>query len=691
MSTNSDISTQPIGLKYLWASIFCAVAMVLAGLFKSQQPFVSVSYYLPLHLVLELSSIVVSFAVSASAWYGFQRTKLAREMLVSMTFMAAGMVDFIHTLSYKGMPDFLSINDAGTAAAYWLLARLIVGIGVLLAVYVRGQIKRTWTPILFIVSVISALGLIVVMITRYEPYSGLAFFNDTVGGLTPLKISLEYLVISLYVWAFFALSVNRSWDPRLVVLLRYALILAVFSELAFTLYLNPYGYFNALGHIFKTISYYLVFKALFAYAVITPYEQLAKMNIELQTLYNKSEQQRHEINESIARIGSALSSSLDLDQALKQIADLVAGIFKCECTIVITGKRHNGGIQTMAYSGANRDILLTDKQTVQLCRSSIESLEPKFIDNSVLNELKLSDLQCEGNSRCLVCIPMIVSNRALGVITLYTPDKDFLSADDIELIKVFASHAAVAVHNAISYELESRVAFVLQNAILTSSSVSTDKLEVVHAYKPAVDGTLVGGDFYDLIDLHNGKIAFTVGDVSGKGVEAAVYAAMIKYSLRAHLQTCSSPDELICLLDKTIAGQTESTIFATMFFGMLDIETGRLDYVNAGHNPPIYLQNGGFKSLDPTCAILGAEINQTYKSNSITLENDSLLLLYTDGVSEARRDKELFGSEGIRNKMSALLDQDTQTIVSGILASALEFAGGEQKDDVVIMALRMKK
>ncbi|MHB1457451.1 MAG: MASE3 domain-containing protein [Armatimonadota bacterium] len=680
-----------IGLKYLWVTILCFIIMVIAGLFRSQQPFVSVSYYLPLHLALELSSIVVSFAVSATAWYGFHKTKTTREMVVSVTFMAAGIIDFIHALSFKGMPDFFTVNDTGTAAAYWLAARLIIGIGVIAAIYLHGHVKHRRLPQLLILSMIIIITTLVVVMTKNEPYSGLAFFNGETGGLTILKISLEYVIIGIYLWAFFALSASRDWDLRLVILLRYALILAIFSELAFTLYLSPYGYFNAIGHLFKTVSYYLVFNALFTFTISRPYEELTKANIELQSLYNQSEEQRREIHASVARIGSALSSSLNLDQALKQIADLISDIFRCGCTIVITGKHHHGGIRTMAYSASNPGVLLNSEQTLRLCRNAITNLEPEVINNSAFTELNIVDYECEEDARCFVCVPMILAARVLGVITLYTPDKDFLNDDDINLIKALASHAAVAVHNAISYELESRVAFVLQNAILDSSNVTTENLDIVHAYKPAVDGTLVGGDFYDIIDLHDGRIAFAIGDVSGKGIEAAVYAAMAKYSLRAHLQTCQSPVELIRLLDTTIADQTNAAIFITMFFGILDTRTGELEYVNAGHNPPIYNHDDRYDTLEPTGTILGANISQDYSSNRIMIENGGLLVIYTDGISEARHSKEMFNTEGIIGKMQELQNQDTQTIVSGILKAAIDFADGEQKDDVAIMALKFKK
>lgn len=694
MSTSNASSAQSnethaIGLKYLWVAIICAVAMVVAGLFRSHQPFVSVSYYLPLHLALELSSIVVSFAVSASAWYGFQRTKESREILLSIAFMTAGVVDFIHTLSYKGMPNFLTINDPGTAAAYWLLARFITGMGILAAIYIRVRMTSAWTPRLLIMSTIAILGALIVTITVNEPYSGLAFFNEQTGGLTVLKISLEYLIIGMYVWAFFALSTSLNWDLRLVILLRYALIVAVFSELAFTMYLNPYGFFNALGHIFKTVSYYLIFRGLFAFTISRPYEELAETNIKLQSLYNQSEEQRREINESIARIGNALSSSLNLEQALKQIADLISGIFKCECTIVATSKQHPGGIRTMAYSGSNPDVLLTSEQVLHLCHDSIENLEPKIIHNSDFSKLNLDSYECGESDKCLVCVPMILNAGMLGIISLYTPDKDFLKDDDIDLVKALASHAAVAVHNAISYEVESRVAFVLQNAILSSSNVNADNIEIVHAYKPAVDGTLVGGDFYDIVDLHDGRIAFAIGDVSGKGIESAVHSAMVKYSLRAHLQTCQSPGELIRRLDITIANQTDTAIFVTMFFGILDTRTGDLEYVNAGHNPPVHMHDTEYDTLEPTCGILGADISHEYASNRINMQKGNLLLAYTDGISEARIGSMMFGTEGIIDELHKLRENDTQTIVSGILKAALGFADGEQKDDVVIMALKI--
>ncbi len=126
--TSAKEKSSLVDKRYLWIVLTCTLLMIVAGLLRWPKPFVSVSYYLSFHMIAELSSIVVSFAVFATAWYGYRQTRSLRDLIVTVTFLATALTDTIHTLSYKGMPAFLTPNDAGTAAGYWLLARLLVGV-----------------------------------------------------------------------------------------------------------------------------------------------------------------------------------------------------------------------------------------------------------------------------------------------------------------------------------------------------------------------------------------------------------------------------------------------------------------------------------------------------------------------------------------------------------------------------------
>jgi len=646
--------------------VLCAALMAAAGLLTSPQPFTKVSYYLQFHLIAELSSVVVSFAVFATAWYGFRRTHSLRDGAISAAFLATGLADAIHTLSYKGMPDFLSVNDPGTAAGYWLLARFLVGVGLIVACHVDPKsVCGRFAPIGVIAAALAVVSGFAAIMVIHNPDSGLWFFNQKIGGLTPLKIAFEYVVIATYCYAFVALNKGCGWDTRSIRLLRYSLIIAIFAELSFTLYLSPYGYFNAIGHVLKTIAYYLVLQALFVSAISKPYE-------ELEVLYKQAQKHGEEMQQSISRIGNALSSSLHLDEALEQIAELVADVLRAECVIAVVPSNRSNELKLAArITDVDEEVRTT---VLPLAR---EALGTKDVASSA--------------GGTVVSSPMVYLERALGAITILSKNGTAFSDAEIEVLQLFASHAAVAVHNSLSFELESRIANLMQKSILKSSQPDNDSIEIVPYYEPAVDGTLVGGDFYDVIELPEGKIGLCIGDVSGKGVEAAVHTAMVKYSLRAHLKTNPSPAKVLWLLSQAISEATAGEIFVTMFFGILETRTGRFIYANGGHEPPIHASSGSFKTLDTTGAILGLNYLSEYQNSEVQLHPGDTLLFFTDGISEARKGGRLFGSERIAEIVVSANGDDIAETVARIREAAVEFAGGVFKDDAAILALRLTK
>lgn len=226
--------------------------------------------YLTVHTALEFLSIVVSLAVFIVAWYNYQRTDDVRELVICLTFFAVGVIDFAHTLSYNGMPVFLTANSVNKASTYWIIARLIEGVGLLAAVVVplRGA-NRFFRPVphLLLVAVLTSFVLVEVAynINKLPPM----FIVGT--GQTRLKIGLEYMVI-----AFKTLSLGilfrRQDDQASSYYLQAAFIFGIFAEIAFVLYSNAYDTFNFIGHIYKIGAFACILRGLFVSSVVRLYE-----------------------------------------------------------------------------------------------------------------------------------------------------------------------------------------------------------------------------------------------------------------------------------------------------------------------------------------------------------------------------------------------------------------------------------
>jgi sigma-B regulation protein RsbU (phosphoserine phosphatase) len=204
----------------------------------------------------------------------------------------------------------------------------------------------------------------------------------------------------------------------------------------------------------------------------------------------------------------------------------------------------------------------------------------------------------------------------------------------------------------------------------------------------------VGGDFYDFFFIDKNKLCLLIGDVSGKGVPAALFMAITKTLLKTEALNGLSSDEIITRVNNTLFPDNETCMFVTVLCAILDIETGMIQFSNAGHNPPlIYAGNGGFEFINlPKGFVVGAMQDSKFESRKLTLKPKDAIFFYTDGVTEAmnRQDK-LFSEQRLQSCLSRLKDKDITGIVHGVRHQIQAFAeDAAQSDDITMLALRYK-
>lgn len=231
---------------------------------------IALPVYLTIHTVLEFMSIVVSLAVFIVAWYNYQQTSDTRELIICLTFFAVGVIDFAHTLSYNGMPAFLTDNSFNKASTYWIIARLIEGIGLLVAVTVTphgmSRILRP-APLLLLVAVATAFVLVQVAFNINKLPT--MFLSGV--GQTPLKLGLEYTVMALKTLSL-GILFWRQDDQASSYYLQAAFIFGIFAEFAFSHYYSAYDTSNFIGHVYKIGAFACILRGLFVSSVVRLYE-----------------------------------------------------------------------------------------------------------------------------------------------------------------------------------------------------------------------------------------------------------------------------------------------------------------------------------------------------------------------------------------------------------------------------------
>jgi sigma-B regulation protein RsbU (phosphoserine phosphatase) len=203
----------------------------------------------------------------------------------------------------------------------------------------------------------------------------------------------------------------------------------------------------------------------------------------------------------------------------------------------------------------------------------------------------------------------------------------------------------------------------------------------------------VGGDYYDVIDLGDGRVGLAVGDVSGKGISAALLMASLRASLRG--VTLDGPRDFAKLMHKVnrlVYEASASNRYATFFFASYDPATRKLECVNAGHNPPVLLRGQETIRLEADGPVVGLLPTAPYSEQSLILQPGDLLILYTDGISEAMtRDDEEWGEERMIVAARASIHKPADDVLDDLFDAADAFtAGAPQHDDMTVLLLKLE-
>lgn len=239
------------------------------------------------------------------------------------------------------------------------------------------------------------------------------------------------------------------------------------------------------------------------------------------------------------------------------------------------------------------------------------------------------------------------------------------------------------------------VAREIQHAILPRSfKLKMDDADLVDIYASMLAAKDVGGDFYEFFPIDDHRIGFTIADVSGKGVPAAIFMAVSRTLIKATGLRGVSSDVCIKMVNDMLCGESVESMFVTVFYGIYDLRTGAVDYTNAGHNPPYILHaDGTVEMLKTECnLVLGAIEGIPFKNESLQLDHGDALVLYTDGVTEAENlEHEQFGEPRLESVLAGLKGAGSQQIVDTINAKVKEFvADAPQSDDITQLVIRRK-
>lgn len=289
-------------------------------------------------------------------------------------------------------------------------------------------------------------------------------------------------------------------------------------------------------------------------------------------------------------------------------------------------------------------------------------------------------------------VPLVARDRVLGTITLTilgSSGRPPLTRDDLAFAMEVATHAAVALDNARLYEQQRDIAGVLQGALVPRDLMEVPGAEVAARHRAGMQGTEVGGDFYDLFEV-GGHWMAVVGDVCGKGPEAAALTALARHTLRATARL--GPAGAVARVHEAIKASGEYT-YCTLCCAELRPGPGGIAVIvtTAGHpEPRVVSKDGSVRRLDVTGPLVGALDEPSFRAQELTLEPGSTLFICSDGIPEARHDGDFFGDHRLEALLGALADQNPAGLLERLEEEVIRFVAGSPRDDLAMFALRVK-
>jgi serine phosphatase RsbU (regulator of sigma subunit) len=323
--------------------------------------------------------------------------------------------------------------------------------------------------------------------------------------------------------------------------------------------------------------------------------------------------------------------------------------------------------------------------------SGVVEVEKLELDSPALARMKEAGVK--------LVVPLVSQGELIGLLNLGPRmSQQEYSTDDRKLLADLAAQTAPAVRVAQlvrqqqreaqekeRMEQELKVARLIQHTLLPKSLPELDKYRIAAHYRPARE---VGGDFYDFLHLGNGRLGLVVGDVTDKGVPAALVMATTRTLLRAVAQRLDRPGEVLERVNSVLHPDIPPNMFVTCLYAVLDPASGRLRYANAGHDLPYRRHSGGASELRATGMPLGLMPGMSYEEKEVLLEPGDTVLFYSDGIVEAHSpEREMFGFPRLQDFVGA--HPGGEALVEFLLSELSRFVGEdwEQEDDITLVTL----
>ncbi len=426
---------------------------------------------------------------------------------------------------------------------------------------------------------------------------------------------------------------------------------------------------------------------------ITPLKQLEG---ELKN----SETLSHALSEIIAEI----SASRDSEYVMRLTVEKASQALKVDAGDIAAYENEEWVIrQSLGLTKLSPGMRFTDEEMPYL-KLARETTEPVAINDVCSDDRVSCDIAEKYEIKSVLEIALIPGGEFLGVLSLIrTSGPSSFTDADADFAYKLGIAVSLALNNIRLYEAEikakndaedARMGLLehhnmLQQALLPAEMYTTPDYVLATRFVPGAAGKYIDGDFYDVFETEDGKTALLIGDVTGKGVEAASLAVAVRSTIRAFAYDFGRPDQALTHANAVTYTQSQfSERFATVFLAVLDPQTGQFTYASAGHPPSMVLRADGRVELLSTGQLpIGIEDRTEYELSELQLSPGDKLVMYTDGISESHRGFTMYGEEGVRATLEQCGNCIPEEILDEMYRVAMAIAENKLEDDAAVVII----
>lgn len=398
-------------------------------------------------------------------------------------------------------------------------------------------------------------------------------------------------------------------------------------------------------------------------------------------------------------IATTITSAQSLEKIVEQMVQRCIKHLKVEQGVVMLLDKQDADkpFQTMIRKQDSSPNILPYRFDSQITGWMLKNKSPLLINNLKSDKrFKFTD-EADIPVKTLLSVPMSLKGKMIGLLTVFNKKSESgFSSDDQRLLAIIAAQSAQVIENArllqkeqelIKMEEEYRMAKEIQLNILPKQIPSITGYDIFAINISAKD---VGGDYYDFIKLPGNKIALCLGDITGKGLPAAMLMANLQATLRGQALTQKNVSDNIRNSNVLLFNSTAENRFATLFFGELDSINHTITYCNAGHDAPISILHDKILRLPEGGLLMGCFDFAEYEQITRQIEPGECILIYSDGVTEAMNEKnEEFGEEHLITILKSNINLTAKELIDKIIAEVKAHSSKvEQSDDITLMVLK---